>query len=754
MLRRMPALSVAIFAIAIFTNVVCQAQPQSLLTRHVRDAVVNGQAHPAGRLPANQSMRLVVVLPLRHQTELDNFLDELYNPSSSIYRQFLTVDEFTARFGPSQSDYDAVVRFAKANGFEVVGTSRNRMNVDIKGPVSAIEKAFHVNMGVYQHPTENRTFYAPDREPTADLPFALWHISGLDNFSKPQPMFRRRSEAPRVISNATTGSCPSASFCGSDMRAAYYGATTLTGTGQTLGLLEYYGTDLADLTKYYKNADQTEPFTPTIISTDGTSTSCTAASGCDDTEQTLDMTQAMGMAPGMTMLYMYVGSVDTAIFNAMATHSPLDAQLSSSWTWTPEDASTLLPYFTEFAAQGQNMFQAAGDSGVWKTSSSVWPSDSVYVTSVGGTDLTTASAGGPWKSETVWVDGGGGVSPDKFTIPAWQTSYINFSTCTKCSSAYRNAPDVSANANFTFYVCADQTTCTANSYGGTSFAAPMWAGFLALVNQQAVANSEPLLGFVNPALYMAGAGSSYSTDFHDITSGSNGDSATVGFDLATGWGSPMVGLINTLAPPPSSGGFSMSVSPSTVSVAQGGTGTSSITTTLSGSFNSAITLSASGQPTGVTLAFNPNPIPAPGAGTSTVTITVAATTATGTYSITVTGTGASTTHTAMITLTVTPAVEPTTTSLTSAPNPSGLGQTVTFTATVLGSGGAMPTGSVTFLNGATTIGTGALNASGVAVLKYNGLLPGNNSITATYGGASGIGPSTSAPVNQFVEKRL
>ena len=58
----------------------------------------------------------------------------------------------------------------------------------------------------------------------------------------------------------------------------------------------------------------------------------------------------------------------------------------------------------------------------------------------------------------------------------------------KGSTTYRNGPDVSANANFTFYVCADQTTCTANDYGGTSFAAPMWAGYIALVNQQLVAN--------------------------------------------------------------------------------------------------------------------------------------------------------------------------------------------------------------------------------------------------------------------------
>src|SRR5580692_7295061 len=184
-------------------------------------------------------------------------------------------------------------------------------------------------MGLYQHPTENRIFYAPDREPTPDLAIQLWHISGLDNYSIPRPAVHR-GQAARP--NATTGSGPSASFLGSDMRAAYYGGS-LTGSGQSLGLLEFVGTDLADLTTYFKNIGQTNNVPITLDSTDGTSTSCvdsSAGGDCDDTEQTLDMTQALGMAPGMSSLVMYVGSTDSSIFNAMATASPLNAQLSSS----------------------------------------------------------------------------------------------------------------------------------------------------------------------------------------------------------------------------------------------------------------------------------------------------------------------------------------------------------------------------------------------------------------------------------------
>src|SRR5271163_3453038 len=148
-----------------------------------------------------------------------------------------------------------------------------------------------------------------------------------------------------------------------------------SGSGQNIALFEFAGTDLADLTTYYKNAGQTEPYTPTLISTGGYATTCvdSGSKACDDTEQTLDMTQAMGMAPGSTMLYMYVcgdvlasgsGNIsDTACISAMVstTDAPLSKQISCSWGWTPADPSTLDPYFEQMASQGQNFFAAAGD---------------------------------------------------------------------------------------------------------------------------------------------------------------------------------------------------------------------------------------------------------------------------------------------------------------------------------------------------------------------------------------------------------
>ena len=110
----------------------------------------------------------------------------------------------------------------------------------------------------------------------------------------------------------------------------------------------------------------------------------------------------------------------------------------------------------------------------------------------------------------------------------------------------RNIPDIAAESNPLQYVCSGGT-CR-NNGGGTSYAAPLWASFIALVNQQASANGETPVGFLNPVLYVLGTGPNFGMEFHDIISGSNGAySAVTGYDLVTGWGSPQgVNLINAL----------------------------------------------------------------------------------------------------------------------------------------------------------------------------------------------------------------
>ncbi len=741
----LPLARVAAFVCAaafLLFTIPLQAQSQQLSTRHVRPEVASGEAKLVGQLPPTDTLRFDIVMPLRDRTGLQSFLRQQYDPTSAFYHQFLTPQEFTARFGPSQEDWNTLLAFAKANGFEIVSGTRDSRDLRLSGSVANIEKAFHVNMGVYQDPNEDRKFFAVDREPTADLPFQLWHITGLDNDSRPHPMYVKKSDyakaqgidPDKVVSHATTGSGPSASFLGSDMRAAYYGGTALTGTGQNIALFEFAGTDLADLTTYYKNVGQTEPYTPTLISTGGYSTTCvdSGRSACDDTEQTLDMTQAMGMAPGSKMLYMYVcgdvlasgsGNIsDTSCISAMVTNTdaPLSLQISCSWGWTPADPSTLDPYFEQMASQGQNFFAASGDSSAWSASNEAWPADDANIVSVGGTDLTTSGAAGPWASETAWADSGGGISPDSIPIPSWQQLSGVITSANKGSTTLRNGPDVSANANFTFYVCADQTTCTANEYGGTSFATPMWAGYLALANQQAAASSKTI-GYINPIIYPDALTSSYSTLFHDVTSGSCGTySAITGYDLCTGWGSPKTtGIINVLAGA-ATASFTLSDSPSSLSITQGGSGTSTVTVTDVNGFTGSVTLAASGLPSGVTAAFGTNPT----TGTSVLTLTASSTATTGTSTVTITGTSGSLTATTTLALTVSATATP---NFTIAASPSSVtvtqGANGTSTITITSTGG---------FSSATTLSATGLPSGVTAAFSTNPVTPAaNGSVTST-----------------------
>lgn len=506
------------------------AQSQALSTRHVRDAITQKRAAFVQHLNSAQKLHLVIGLPLRDRAGADAFIDNLYNPASPNYQHYLTGNQYTDMFGPSQADYDAVVRFAQNNGFVVTGKSPNRLIVEVDGNVASIERAFHVTMNVYKHPTENRTFYGPDREPTVDLSTKLWNINGLDNYAIPRPA--SLSQQPNAI-EANTGSGPGGFFLGSDLRAAYYGTTgTLTGSGQKLGLLEFVGTNPADYINYFNMFGPPLTTTVTLLSTDGTPALCTT---CSDAEQSLDIEFAISMAPGLSQVIVYVGGSDQSMLSRMATDNSCKV-ISCSWSWKPADPQVDDPLFLQMAAQGQTFAAASGDSASWGAGEFNWPQEDGNILSVGGTHLVTNGAGGSWASETGWFDSGGGISIDPVTIPSYQRNKRVVTAANHASRTMRNGPDVAMEGDFQNYICHDGT-CD-GGWGGTSFAAPEWAGYLSLANQQGVSMGHATLGLVNPALYSIAERANSGLSFHDITTGSNsGFTCVAGFDLVTGWGS-------------------------------------------------------------------------------------------------------------------------------------------------------------------------------------------------------------------------
>ncbi len=507
-----------------------KAAPIPAMTGHVPASVANRSALLAGVPASTQMLELSISLPLRNERGLRAMLRDLYDPASPSYRHYLSVAEFTARFGPSYADYQSLLSFAAVHNLHARQFSANRRVLDVQGTVGDVESAFDVKIGLYRNPGQVRRFFAPDREPKIDLPIPILHISGLDDEVPPRTHLIRSLDRARP-GRAGTGSGPDGNFIGSDIRAAYYGGTELTGAGQSVGLFEYAGYNIADVQNYFTQVNQ--PFNVPIVgvSLNGAKLGCTGK--CDDGEQALDMEEAISMAPGLAQLVVYVGHNDVSILNQMAVDNTCK-QLSSSWGWKA-DPDALDPILEEFAAQGQSFVDATGDDGYHLLKDAVWPGDDQFVTGVGGTDLITSGPGGAWSREFGWHFSGGGPSPDHIAIPDYQVPFITQNN--NGSKKLRNVPDIAGDANTDNYSCYDGGCSTGN--GGTSYAAPLWAGFIALVNQQALSLHRHPVGFLNPTIYTIGGTAKYHEIFHDEKIGNNGRYiAGRGFDLVTGFGSP------------------------------------------------------------------------------------------------------------------------------------------------------------------------------------------------------------------------
>jgi uncharacterized repeat protein (TIGR03803 family) len=548
----------------LFVTVASAAERQKLQSR-APEAVARLHLQPIGRLPSTNRLNLVIGLPLRNQADLGILMGQLYDPASTNFHRYLTPAQFTAKFGPTEADYQAVINFAKTNGLQVVGTYDSRVMLDVSATVSDIEKAFHVTLRTYQHPTEPRQFYAPDVEASVDTSLPILSVSGLDNYVLPHPMAHLKTKTGTAV--PATGTGPGGNYRGYDFRNAYAPGVSLTGTGQNLGLVEFEGYYASDITTYENQAGL--PNVPLqIYFMDGYNSGNTP--NPNDTngvaECSLDIEMVISMAPGLTKLYVFEGNVTDHILGSMVTNTQIN-QFSSSWGMNND--ATAAQYLQQMQTQGQSFFQASGDGDAYVTFPIYWPADDPNVTSVGGTELTMNGSGASYGSETVWNSGfdangpwccngqnsnnaywgsGGGVS-SIYSIPFWQQS-VNM-TAVGGSSSMRYLPDVALTADD---VWVNYMNGLSGSFMGTSCAAPLWAGFTALVNEQATNQSVPSVGFINPALYAIAQSSVYTSCFHDTTTGNNtwpGSpskyySAT-GYDLCTGWGTPTgSNLINSL----------------------------------------------------------------------------------------------------------------------------------------------------------------------------------------------------------------
>jgi uncharacterized repeat protein (TIGR01451 family) len=513
------------------------------LSSHVPPAIAKFNLQPSGELPAANVLKLAIGLPLRNTNELSVLLNQIYDPSSPNYHHFLTPEEFAARYGPSEQDYESVSNFAKANGLTIINTHSNRVVLDVSGKVSNIENALHIKLRTYHHPAENRDFFAPDSEPSLSSDLPVLHVSGLDNYLIPHSASYIK---PVPAVRQGTGSGPGGGYIGNDFRNAYVPSAPQTGTGQSVGLLEFdSGFFQSDISEYESQANLPNvPVVPVLL--DGYN----GAPGSANDEVSLDIEMVISMAPNVSAVYVFEGEITDDILEDMAANSQIK-QFGASWGYSIDATSEEL--FQQFAVQGQSFFNCSGDGLAW-TGSIFTPCDDPYVTVVGGTTLRMNGTGASYASERVWNSGfqgqnawnpdgywgsSGGISTT-YSIPSWQTNVSMVSN--QGSTKMRNVPDVALTAD-NIYVVYDGGA--EGLFEGTSCATPLWAGFMALVNQQLLANGKPTLGFVNPTIYNLAESANYNSYFHDVTNGNNtwpgspnNFFAVPGYDLCTGWGTP------------------------------------------------------------------------------------------------------------------------------------------------------------------------------------------------------------------------
>jgi hypothetical protein len=530
-----------------------------------------------GPVPGGTTLALALGLSVKNPQALQTFIQGVSDPTSATFRQYLSAAQFTATYSPSTSDYQTLTAFAQSNGLTVAATHGDRLLLDVTGSASSIENAFHVNLNVYQR-ADGTQFYALDQEPSVDLSVPLLHVSGLDNYFVPR---RLSGTGPVEVGMATYNS--------HDLRNAYASCVPANGSGQTVGLVEfedYADTDIAGYEQKIPGNPQPQVKRITVGSSPGVS----------GFEATGDIELAIGMAPGLAGVAVfeglnpnsganntYVNTYADSMMSTLAdpTYSYINQFSSSWWFFWDDNIQTALD---TLAARGQSFFQSSGDFGLYSPGEEHLVIGD-HVTIVGGTTLTMNGGGAAWAGETTWqtstlrTSGGIECCMNKVVnsawsgipIPSWQSS-TSMAT-NGGSTQYRNSPDVSIVATNLeiFYQGIDQ------SFMGTSAAAPLWAGFAALVNQQLKASGQTksdgtpkTVGFPNPALYQISQNAAlYAASFNDINDGSkmtssggvvelaSGQSsdpnasftAVNGYDLATGLGTPKCFLADQLASP-------------------------------------------------------------------------------------------------------------------------------------------------------------------------------------------------------------
>ncbi len=766
------------------------------------------RAESLGHLPGETPLTRMT-LALRPTAEQDAQLTQLLadqqNPSSRSYHQWLTPEEFGARFGVPDADLQILENWVQVQGFKVESVARSRNGITFSGPAALAEQAFGTSLQRFRRNGEEFFENTSSVHLPASLSGVVSGLSGLSSYRLSSPRSKRASLAEVSASPQYTTSTGTHYIVPWDFRQIYGVNSLLSsgydGTGVRIGVIGQSAVDPAQLTYFQQKTGQGVKL-PTMVLVPYTSASAKVSG--DEAESELDLEYASGVAPGASIQFIYTGCANASTgtcnnngaFDALsyAIVNNLAPILSFSYGGCEaEDASyalsTLEPLLKQANAQGQTVVVSSGDNGPASCEQSAntsrasaglavsYPASSPYVTAVGGTQLNTdspaywsnsnhagdlGSAAG-YMPEIAWNDtlsygsltaSGGGVSKI-FSKPSWQAAPG------VPNDGQRDVPDIAFAANVSehaYLICDADDPCSSGSngfvvgrdggaVGGTSASAPNFAATMAIVEQAIGAGP---LGNLNASLYGLAEGTTAASIFHDITAGNNvvacvpntSDCTSGSIGYSAGAGYDLVTGLGSLS--------AAALQPALASYAAT---TASVALTLSPSaptIGSPVTLAATVSaknftPTGtVVFSVDGTMVGTPVTlASGTAVCTYAGFTTSGAHTISAEYSGDSTYLPSTASLTETASLNLPIVAVFASPAAPVAGSAVSVTATVSGTSGT-PTGAVSFSVDTDSTAASSMNLNnGSAVFSYPGFhAAGLHTVTVAYAGNAVYKPAS------------
>jgi kumamolisin len=534
---------------------------------------------------ANQEIGVTLCLPLSDPKGAAEFARRVSTPGDALFHQYITPEEFAARYGANAADYAALKEWAASAGLKVSQESVARTVLSVRGTAGQLQTIFKTQLNKYRGP-DGSEFYSASFSPTIPSEIAtkvssVLGLSGSRQYAPHVKIGKVLGESPKLgvaeatgKTNGTHGSGPGGGYSAANLRTAY-GIPTFGGLQKNtvVALFEQGGFSVVDVAKYLQaNSLPLPKLTP--VSVDHSPT--TISDPNVEVEAVLDIDMIIGINPAVSEIRVYEDSIDpfpTALLDAMTKVADEKKAQIMSISYGDDEAnqgSAAMEaengVLAQLTGEGVTVVASSGDDGAYGRGPNgpynvADPSSQPFVTAVGGTTLFT-DGNSNYLGEQVWNElpshagaTGGGIS-SYWPIPFYQTAepVSGYVISNGGSSTYRNVPDVAAVGDlFTGVSIYSKNAGGWITVGGTSVSAPIWAGYLSILNAGFHYLGLKDVGYFNTLLYAVGAPFNGGTGFaanqlFDIIEGTNGlppglsfgnpgFSAGFGYDNCTGNGS-------------------------------------------------------------------------------------------------------------------------------------------------------------------------------------------------------------------------